>query len=81
VRRKEARILAQRLDSPPWQCSSSQGALCQTVSGKKKKDYWNGTPALFPWFGSKWFLVFPKAKSILKRQRHRKKRCDDSTEN
>jgi len=29
----------QQLDSPPWQCYSSQGALCQTVSGPKIH-YW-----------------------------------------
>jgi len=38
--------LAEILNSPQWQCSSSQGALCQAVSGPKI-DYWNGTPTLF----------------------------------
>jgi hypothetical protein len=32
---KKAWTLAQRLGSPPWQCSSSQGGLCQAVSGPK----------------------------------------------
>jgi hypothetical protein len=33
---------------PPWQCCSSQGALCQAVSGQKKIDYWNGTSGAVP---------------------------------
>jgi hypothetical protein len=31
---KEAWTLTQRLDSPPWQCSSSEGALCQELTGQ-----------------------------------------------
>jgi len=61
----KAWTLAQQLDSPPWQCSSSQGTLCQAVSGPKI-DYWNGTPTLFPWFGSKWLLAVSKNKVCLK---------------
>jgi hypothetical protein len=30
---KKAWTLAQQLDSPPWQCSSSQGSFCQLDSG------------------------------------------------
>jgi len=35
----------------PLTMPSSQGALCQAVSGPKiyeKINYWNGTPILFP---------------------------------
>jgi hypothetical protein len=61
--------LAQRLYSPPSQCSSSQGALCQAFSGPKI-DYWNGTPTIFPWFGPKWLLpLSEKTKSALKGRR------------
>jgi hypothetical protein len=48
---KKSWTLAQWLNFPPWQCSSSQGALCQAVLGPKL-DYWNGIPTLFPWFCS-----------------------------
>jgi hypothetical protein len=65
VRRKTAWTLVQRLNSPPWQCSSSQGALCQAVSGPKT-DYWNRTLTLFPWFGSEWLLAASKNKVYLK---------------
>jgi hypothetical protein len=43
-----------------------------------KNDYWNGTPTLFLWFGSKWLLAISKNKIRLKRtkisgyQRHTK---------
>jgi len=62
---KKAWTLAQRLGSPPWQCSSSQGALCQAVSGPKIY-YWNITLNLFPWFDSKWLVVISKNKACLK---------------
>jgi hypothetical protein len=61
--------LVQRLDSLPWQCSSSQGALCQTVSGPKIV-YWNWKPILFPWFGSEWLLAVSENKFCLKRNEH-----------
>jgi hypothetical protein len=61
---KKPRTFAHPLDSPSWQCSSSQSALCQEVSGTEI-DYWNGTPTLFPRFGSKW-LLFPKREVYLK---------------
>jgi len=48
---KKACTLAQKLDSPPWQCSSTQGAVCQAVSGSKI-NYWSGSATPFPWFGS-----------------------------
>jgi hypothetical protein len=60
--------LAQRLDSPPWQCSSSQGAPCEAVSGQKI-DYWTGTPILFPYLVPNDFWLFQKMKSSLRRLR------------
>jgi len=53
---RNAWTFSQRLDSPPWQWPSSQGAFCQEVSGPKIDD-WNGTPTIFPWFRSKWLLA------------------------
>jgi hypothetical protein len=61
----KAWTLVQQLDSSPWQCSSSQGTLCQMVS-VPKINYWNGTPILFPWFGSEWLLAVSKNKVSLK---------------
>jgi hypothetical protein len=53
----------------------------QAVPGLKI-NYWYRTPALFPWFGSKW-LLFAKVKSALMNisgyWRHPNK-CDKSTE-
>jgi hypothetical protein len=60
-----ARTLAQQLDSAPWQYPSSQGALCQAVSGPKIR-YWNGQSTLFHWFGSDSLLVVFKNKVCLK---------------
>jgi len=37
---------------------------CQAVSGPKI-DYWNGTPTLFPWFGSEWLVAVSKNKVCL----------------
>jgi len=56
---KKAWTLAQWLDSPPWQCSSSQGTLSQAVSGPKI-NYWNWTPTLFPLFHSECLLGVSK---------------------
>jgi hypothetical protein len=58
---KTSGTLAQWIDYPPWQCTSSQDALCQVVSGPEI-NYWNGTPTLFPWFGSEWLLAFSENK-------------------
>jgi hypothetical protein len=65
----------QALNSPPWQCSSSQGALCQAVYGPKIY-YWNGTPTLIFFFVSKWIVALSKnkvcrrVKKILQRWKH-----------
>jgi hypothetical protein len=57
---------------------------CQAVSGPKI-DYWNGTPTLFPWFGSKFLLAASKNNLCLKGTkisgywRHpKKKKCDET---
>jgi len=69
VCREKAWTLAKQLDSPSLQCSrSSQEALYQAVSGPEI-DYWSGTPTLFPWFGSKWFLAVSRNKVYLKEWR------------
>jgi len=52
-----------RLSTMTW--PSLQNALCQEISGPKI-DYWNGTPALFPWFDSEWLLILSKNKVCLK---------------
>jgi hypothetical protein len=62
---KMAQTSVQWLDFPPWQCSSSQGALCQAVCGPEI-DYWNGAPTLLPCFGSEWLLAVSKNKVCLK---------------
>jgi hypothetical protein len=61
---EKAWTLAQRLDSPPWQCSSSQKAIPQEVFGTKT-NYWNGTLILFPSFGSECLLIVFKNKVCL----------------
>jgi hypothetical protein len=81
---KIALTLSQQSDSAIWQCSSSQGVLCQVVSGPKI-DYWNETPILFSWFSSEWLLPASKNKVPLKGRRfqdieHIQKKCDDGTE-
>jgi hypothetical protein len=58
---EKGRNFFQRSDSPSWQCSSSQGALCWAVTDPKI-DCWNGTPILFPWFGSEWLQAIPSNK-------------------
>jgi hypothetical protein len=62
---KKVWTLVQIFHSPSWQCSSSQGALCQAVSGPKI-DYWNATPILFPLLDSEWLLAVFKNKVFLK---------------
>jgi hypothetical protein len=57
--------LAQRLDIPPWQCSSSEGALCQVVS-VPTIDYWKWTRTLFPCFCSKLLMAVFENKFCLK---------------
>jgi hypothetical protein len=42
--------------------------LCQAVSGPKI-DRWNGTPTLFPWFGTEWLVTISRSKSCLKGRR------------
>jgi hypothetical protein len=84
VCRKRPWSMVQRLNSPPWQCSSSQGALCQAFSGPKIA-YWNGIHTLFTWFGSGWLVALYINKVCLKGtkiQRHwrHEKECDDGTE-
>jgi hypothetical protein len=71
------------LDSPSWQCSSSQGALCGAVSGPQI-DYWKETLTLFSWFVSKWLVSVSKNNECLKRTNisvyWRHKKCDDGAE-
>jgi hypothetical protein len=62
---RNAWTLARRLESPPWQCSSSQGSIYQAFSGQII-DYWNGTPTLLLWFGSEWLVAVSKNKVCLK---------------
>jgi hypothetical protein len=81
---QKAWTLAQRLNSPLWKCSSSQGALCQAVFGPKI-DYCNVTPTLFLWFGSEWLLAVSKNKVCLKGEKisgycSHPTKCDDGSE-
>jgi hypothetical protein len=73
---KKARILAQLLDSPPWECFSSLGAVQQFLD--QKTDYWNETFICSLDFGPNCLRLFPRIKSALKEQifqdrRHPKK--------
>jgi len=60
--------MAQWLDSPPWQCSSSKCTLYKAVSGPKI-NYWNGKPILFHWCSSDWLLATSKNKVCLKERK------------
>jgi hypothetical protein len=61
VPRERSQFLAQWLDSPLSQFSSSQEALIQAASGPTI-GYWNGIPAISPRFSSEWLLALSKNK-------------------
>jgi hypothetical protein len=65
LNRKKAWNLVLRLDSPPWQCSSSQGALCQAVSAQKSITEIEHPP-YYPEIDSEWLVAVSKNKVCLK---------------
>jgi hypothetical protein len=65
LRLRKVWTLGQGLDSPTWQCSSSEGALCKEVCAPKI-NYRNICPTLFPLLAPNDFWLFPKIRSTLK---------------